>query len=124
MDSGSIAGRQDGSLGAQRARGNGLERIHGLGAAPHVRRPYGGLRAASGIPLLALDLRAAPKTGPVAEWLHAAHATRSIGALYSENLPNTHLANQVAPETCDALLFVEKTTAARKNPPLGGSSRR
>ncbi len=71
--------------------------------------------AASGIPLFALDLRAAPKTGPVAEWIHAAHATRSIGALYAEDLPDQYMVNHVAPETFDALLFVEKTTAARKN---------
>ena len=71
--------------------------------------------AASGIPLFALDLRAAPKTGPAAEWLHAAHATRSIGAVYPEDSPYAMIANQVAPEAFDALLFVEKTTAARKN---------
>jgi erythromycin esterase-like protein len=69
--------------------------------------------AASGIPLFALDLRAAPRTGPVADWLHAAHSTRSIGALYPEDSPFAFLANQVAPEAFDALLFVEKTTAAR-----------
>jgi erythromycin esterase len=71
--------------------------------------------AASGIPLLALDLRAAPKTGPVAEWFQTAHATRSIGAVYPENSPYAMMANQVAPEAFDVLLFVEKTTAARKN---------
>ena len=71
--------------------------------------------AASGIPLFALDLRAAPKTGSVAEWLHAEHATRSIGAMYSEDTPYAFLANLVAPEAFDVLLFVEKTTAARKN---------
>jgi erythromycin esterase-like protein len=70
--------------------------------------------AASGIPLFALDLRAAPKTGPVADWLHAAHTTRSIGAMYPEGQPFASLANQVGPEAFDALLFVEKTTAARE----------
>jgi len=77
--------------------------------------------AASGIPLFALDLRAAPKTGPVAEWLQTGHATRSIGAGYPENSPDTYLVRQVAPETYDALLFVEKTTAARKNAPTSGA---
>jgi erythromycin esterase-like protein len=71
--------------------------------------------AASGIPLFALDLRAAPKTGSVAEWLHAPHSTRSIGAVYPEDAPYAFMANEVAPERFDALLFVEKTTAARKN---------
>jgi erythromycin esterase len=34
--------------------------------------------AASGIPLFALDLRASPKAGPVAEWLGVKHPTRNI----------------------------------------------
>lgn len=70
--------------------------------------------AASGIPLFALDLRAAPKEGPVAEWLHAAHATRSIGAMYPENSPYAFMSDLVAPQAFDVLLFVEKTTAARE----------
>jgi hypothetical protein len=73
--------------------------------------------AASGIPLFALDLRQAPKTGPVAEWLKASHKTRSIGAVYPDGAPFALMADQVAPENFDAILFVEKTTAARKNPP-------
>ena len=73
--------------------------------------------AASGIPLFALDLRAAPKSGPVAEWLNAAHKTRSIGALYPEGEPFAFMGDQVAPENFNVILFVEKTTAARKNPP-------
>jgi erythromycin esterase len=73
--------------------------------------------AASGIPLFALDLRAAPKAGPVAEWLNAAHKTRSIGSMYPVGQPYALLQDQVAPANFDALFFVEKTTAARKNAP-------
>ena len=74
--------------------------------------------AASGIPLFALDLRQAPKSGPVAEWLKAPHKTRSIGAGYPDGEPFALMAEQVAPENYDAILFVEKTTAARRNPPV------
>lgn len=80
--------------------------------------PAGSLDAAlasARIPLFALDLRDAPKTGPVADWLKEPHQTRSIGALYPENAPYALMASQRAPETFDVLLFVEKTTAARKN---------
>ena len=73
--------------------------------------------AASGIPLFALDLRQAPKSGPVAEWLKAPHKTRSIGSMYLDGEPFALMADQVAPENYDAILFVEKTTAARRNPP-------
>jgi erythromycin esterase len=72
--------------------------------------------AAAGIPLFALDLRQAPKSGPVAAWLSAPHDTRSIGALYSEDTPYGYMASLTAPRCFDAVLFVEKTTAARKNP--------
>ena len=52
----------------------------------------------------------------MADWLNAAHDTRSIGALYPEDEPYALMGDQVAPENFNALLFVEKTTAARKNP--------
>lgn len=72
--------------------------------------------AATGIPLFALDLRDAPKTGPVADWLSAPHKSRSIGAVYSEASGAQYLMDLTAPQSYDAMLFVEKTTAARKNP--------
>jgi erythromycin esterase-like protein len=80
--------------------------------------PEGSLDAAlgaAGIPVLALDLRRIPKEGPVAEWWKQRHTTRSIGAVYSESSAGNFWANQILPETYDALLFVEKTTAARGN---------
>ena len=73
--------------------------------------------AASGIPLFALDLRQAPKSGPVAEWLKAPQMTRSIGSRYPDGAPFALMVAHVAPENFDAILFVEKTTAARRNPP-------
>jgi erythromycin esterase-like protein len=72
--------------------------------------------AATGIPLFALDLRDAPKTGPVAAWLSAPHKSRSIGAVYSESAGAQYFMDLIAPQSYDAMLFVEKTTAARKNP--------
>jgi len=72
--------------------------------------------AATGIPLFALDLRAAPKTGPVATWLSESHKTRSIGALFSQDSADQYLSDLRAPQSFDLMLFVEKTTAARKNP--------
>jgi len=69
--------------------------------------------AAAGIPFFALDLRAAPKTGPVATWLSAPHKTRSIGALFSDTSAAQYLMYLTAPECFDVMLFVEKTTAAR-----------
>jgi erythromycin esterase-like protein len=74
--------------------------------------------AATGLPVLAVDLRQAPPTGPVAEWLSASHKTRSIGAVFNEIMASAYLMDLKAPEAYDALLFVQKTTSARKNPPI------
>jgi len=73
--------------------------------------------AAAGIPLFALDLRQIPKSGQVAEWFAQPHAARSVGASYSESAAANYFQPAIAPKTFDALLFVEKTTAARGNPP-------
>ena len=55
----------------------------------------------------------------MADWLKEPHKTRTIGALYPENAPFALMADQVAPENFNVMLFVEKTTAARKNPMPG-----
>ena len=72
--------------------------------------------AAAGIPILALDLRKAPQTGPVADWLAQPHPSRTIGAVYSEATAASYLMPLRAPLSYDVMLFVESTTAARKNP--------
>ena len=80
--------------------------------------PTGSLDAtlgATGIPLFVLDLRRAPKTGPVASWWNEPHLSRSIGAVFSESTAPQYLNPLTAPRSYDALLFVEKTTAARRN---------
>ena len=66
--------------------------------------------AAAGLPLFALDLRAAP------EWFRQPHGTRQIGAVYPEGEPNAFITNIVPADAYDAVLFVESTTVARKNP--------
>jgi hypothetical protein len=72
--------------------------------------------SSSKIPLFALDLRTAPKEGPVAKWLGESHPARMIGAMYSEKTPAGYVGDIVAPKAYDAILFVDQTTAARKNP--------
>jgi len=66
--------------------------------------------AASRLPLFALDLRTAP------EWFHQARGSRQIGAVYPNGEPYAFIGDIVAPEAYDAVLFVETTTVARKNP--------
>jgi hypothetical protein len=72
--------------------------------------------ASAGLQIAAIDLRTLPKEGQVANWFNEPRATKSIGAGYGEQFATTFLLKQVTPKIYDALLFVEKTTAAR---PLG-----
>jgi hypothetical protein len=71
------------------------------------------LAATTGIPLFALDLRSVE--GPAAAWLNEPHQSRSIGAVYSEDNAAAFFADMALPRFYDAILVVEKTTAARKN---------
>lgn len=69
--------------------------------------------ASAGLQLAAIDLRTLPENGGAAKWFSEPRATRSIGAGYGEQFAAQFLVNQVTPKIYDALLFVEKTTAAR-----------
>jgi erythromycin esterase len=69
--------------------------------------------AAAGLQQAAIDLRALPKDGPVAKWFAEPRATRSIGAGYGDAFAANFFAKENAPKVYDALLFVERTTAAR-----------
>ena len=72
--------------------------------------------AGAGLRVAAIDLRGLPKQGPVARWFGEPRATRSIGAGYGEQFAANFLVAQMAPKNYDAILFVEKTTAARPLP--------
>jgi erythromycin esterase-like protein len=77
---------------------------------PAPRGSLDGTLAAAGIPLFALDLRQAPA------WFGKPRGSRQIGAVYPEGAPYAFLRNLRATEAYDVVLFVDKTTAARKNP--------
>src|SRR5215470_9958603 len=73
--------------------------------------------AATGLPLLALDLANIPPDGPLARWLAAKPSQRSIGAVFHGDHTNySEVANPR--DKYDVLLFVERTTAARANPEM------
>jgi len=96
-----------GSFQAIRQGGGGLTNF----AVPPA--PPGSLDAtlaAARVPLFALDLRAAP------EWFRQPRGSRQIGAVYPEGAPYALIGDIVAPKAYDAVLFVEATTVARKNP--------
>jgi erythromycin esterase len=73
------------------------------------------LLASAGKSLFALDLRTLPSTGPVAEWFDAPHEARTIGAVYSSKHAG-YRDRELTKARYDALLFVDRTTAARGTP--------
>ena len=87
--------------------------MHNFTVPPTPAGSMDAVFAAVGLPLFAVDMRTAPKEGPVASWLHSPQKMRSAGGTYAENAP---LAT-IAPAECfDAMLFVKDSTIARKNP--------
>jgi erythromycin esterase-like protein len=89
--------------------------LHDFTIGPAPTDGFDGMLASTSIPLFALDLRQLPKTGPAADWFNQAHPARGIGAVYSESAAANYFRPLVAPQTFNVILYVDKTTAARKN---------
>ena len=68
--------------------------------------------ARMGMPIAAVDLRAVPTKGVVADWFTHTHKMREIGATYDPTSERRYLSNVLITQDFDALLFVEKTSAA------------
>ena len=97
-----------------------IERDKGLHDFTVSPAPVGSLDAtlsSTGISLFAIDLRQVPKNSSVETWLSQPHKSRNIGSMYSNDMDNQFLVDVPASKSFDALLFVERTTAARKNAP-------
>jgi len=63
----------------------------------------------AGIPLFAIDMRKVSAGSPMRQPL----ATRTIGALYDARFPSGYFSELIAPDTFDAMIFVDSTTRAR-----------
>jgi erythromycin esterase len=74
------------------------------------------LLADARIPMFAIDWRFPPRWRDAAEWFAQPRRTRTIGALYREDLPDAFWANLRVRDAFDVTLFVDRTTAARSNP--------
>jgi erythromycin esterase len=93
---------------------------HGKGPStfavdPAKRGSLDSALAAVGLSIFAVDLRNAPTSGVVGNWLNTPQPMRSIGAVYDEDMPETFFAS-VYPRSFDVLFFVNHTTAAHQNP--------
>ena len=98
--------------GEFRASEVGTGKLRNFAARPAPVDTLDGALTSTGLPLFVVDLRRAPKTGPVAEWLMQEHGSRNIGSTYSAELErNYQLPIRIA-GSFDLLLFVERTSAA------------
>src|SRR2546430_12146734 len=59
-----------------------------------------------------VDLRGAPSSGAVAQWLNTPQPMRSIGAIYSGDTPDAYF-GLVSPHSFDVIFFVERTKIGR-----------
>lgn len=89
--------------------------LHDFTVSPAPAGSLDATLAATRIPLFAIDLRKIPQTGAVETWFSQPHRSRNIGALFGDDMDKQFLVDITAPRSFDALLFVERTTAARKN---------
>jgi len=104
--------------GSFRATGvDGKMHDHVVGPAP--KDSVDGVLAATGIPLLALDLKRVPADGPVARWMVSNPQQRLIGARFDPTLELFNSFGADPRDNFDALLFVETTTTSRglEHPP-------
>ena len=95
-----------GSFQALAQGGGGLKNFT---VPPAKAETLDGTLASAGIPLFALDLRSAPA------WFDQPRGSRQIGAMYPEGEPYALIGDIVPKKAFDVLLFVDTTTAARKN---------
>jgi erythromycin esterase len=92
-------------------RGKGLTQFS---VGPAATGSVDGVLAGIGRKLFAVDLRPAPNSGTVGEWLNEPQKMRSIGAVFGENWPDGGFTS-TRPRSFDVLFFVQQTTAAREN---------
>jgi erythromycin esterase-like protein len=90
--------------------------LHEFTVGPAPAGTWDQALAATGIPIFALDLRRVPQQGPAASWFEGDHPSRSIGATFSDGTANLFWSNARQQDAFDAVLFVEKTSAARGVP--------
>lgn len=69
----------------------------------------------TGKPLVVLDLRTLPRVGPVREWFATPHPVRQVVQMFLSEEAMT--SPEVLLDSYDAVVFVDKTTRARPNPP-------
>ncbi len=94
----------------------GILRAHTVGPAPSGSLDEA--LAVAGLQMAAVDLRALPTKGIVAQWFATPQQARDVGSGYTDDPADAgyFLRSRVTPKAFDALLFVEKTSAARPNP--------
>src|SRR5262249_2459050 len=72
--------------------------------------------ARTGLPLFALNLKAVPQNGSVAQWMASEPWQRAIGIGFSHERPRPYAKSGDPRDRYDVLVFVESTTATHYIP--------
>jgi erythromycin esterase len=97
--------------GSFRASAADTRRLQDFAVTPATAGSLDAALASTGLPLFVVDLRKAPKTGPVAGWLMQEQRSRQVGATYSDEWERTYTLLRIT-QSFDLLIFVERTSAA------------
>lgn len=90
--------------------------VHPFSVSPAPAGSLDAIVAAAAVPIAIIDLRDLPDDNPLAKWLGEPRLTRNVGSMYNAAASDRFFGKQKIREEYDALVFVEKTTAARSNP--------
>lgn len=88
---------------------------HSFTVQPAPENSLDATLAAAGLNIAVINFKTLPKDGPVTKWFNAGQFTRNIGLPYSEETSAIRIEKQFVLQIYDALVFVEKTTAAHLN---------
>jgi len=88
---------------------------HSFTVQPAPENSLDATLAYAGLNIAVIDFKALPKNGPVTKWFNEGQLTRNIGLPYSEQTAAMRIEKQFVSQIYDALVFVEKTTAAHLN---------
>jgi erythromycin esterase len=102
--------------GFQAIDGSSARELKAFTVGPALKGSLDDALSSAGLRIAALDLRRLPTSGEVADWFATRRPTRMIGSGYIDSLGERYFRPIVPPRHFDAILFVDSTTAARRNP--------
>jgi len=105
--------------GGFRAMGGGsaFSGVKWFEVKPHPKATLADALSSAGLPLMVLDLRSLPPTGPVHNWFINPQGAFEVGAMFNTQVQDSFVVARSFPAEFDNLIFVERTSPARRPSP-------